>query len=81
MAQNNTRWTAPSFSFDTADQPATWRDFYTRVIDYLETIDIDPEEEDQQKRGWKQIKMMFTGEDRQALQTLIDNNTITPTDQ
>ena len=81
MAQNNTRWTAPTFSFDTEDQPAAWRDFYTRVIDYLETIDIDPEEEDQQKRGWKQIKMMFTGEDRQALQTLIDNNTITVTDQ
>ena len=81
MAQNNTRWTAPSFSFDTPDQPTTWRDFYTRAIDYLETIDIDPEEEDQQKRGWKQIKMMFTGEDRQALQTLIDNNTITAADQ
>ena len=77
----NTRWTAPSFTFNTEDQPAAWRDFYTRVIDYLETIDIDPEEEDQQKREWKQIKMMFTGEDRQALQTLIDNNTITPTDQ
>ena len=30
---------------------------------------------------WKQIKMMFTGEDRQALQTMIDNNTITPADQ
>ena len=42
MAQNNTRWTAPSFSFDTADQPAAWREFYTRVIDYLETIDIRP---------------------------------------
>ena len=83
MAQNNmnTRWTAPTFTFNMEDQPAAWRDFYTRVIDYLETIDIDPEEEDQHKRGWKQIKMMFTGEDRQALQTLIDNNTITPTDQ
>ena len=83
MAQinSNARWTAPSFSFDTADQSTAWRDFYTRAIDYLETIDIDPEEEDQQKRGWKQIKMMFTGEDKQALQTLIDNNTITATDQ
>ena len=56
----NTRWTEPTFSFDTEDQPAAWRDFYTRVIDYLETIYIDPEE-DQHKRGWKQIKMMFTG--------------------
>ena len=33
------------------------------------------------QKGWKQIKMMFAGEDRQALQTLIDNNTITPEDQ
>ena len=78
---SNTRWTAPSFSFNTEDQPAAWKDFYTRVSDYLETIDIDPEQEDQHKRGWKQIKMMFTGEDRQALQILIDNNTITPADQ
>ena len=83
MAQNNmnTRWTAPTFSFNMEDQPAAWKKFYTRVINYLETIDIDPEQEDQHKRGWKQIKMMFTGEDRQALQTLIDNNTITPADQ
>ena len=83
MAQNNmnTRWTAPTFSFNMEDQPAAWKEFYTRVINYLETIDIDPEQEDQHKRGWKQNKMMFTGEDRQALQTLIDNNTITPADQ
>ena len=47
MAQNNTRWTAPTFSFDTADQPATWKEFYMRAIDYLETMDIDPEKEDQ----------------------------------
>ena len=48
MAQNNTTgWTAPTFSFNTEDQPAAWREFYTRVVDYLETIDIDPEQEDQ----------------------------------
>ena len=70
-----------TFSFNMEDQPAAWREFYTRVIDYLETIDIDPEQEDHHKRGWKHIKMMFTGEDRQALQTMIDNNTITPADQ
>ena len=80
MAQSNTsHWEAPKFSFNTEDQAAAWRNFYTRVIDYLETIDIDPEREDENKKGWKQIKMMFT-EDRQALQTLIDNNTITPED-
>ena len=81
MAQNNTRWTAPTFSFDAADQPNAWKDFYIRAIDFLETIDIDPRKEDQQLKGWKQIKMMFTGEDRRALQTLIDNNTITAADQ
>ena len=64
MAQNNTRWTAPSFSFDTTDQHAAWRDFYIRATDYLETLGINPEEEDQHKKGWKEIKMMFTGEDR-----------------
>ena len=82
IAQSSTtRWTAPTFSFNMEDQPAAWREFCTRDIDYLETIDIDPEQEDQHKKGWKQIKMMFTGEDRQALQTVIDNNTITPADQ
>ena len=55
--------------------------FYSRAIDYLETLEIDPEREDETKKGWKQIKMMFTGNDRQALQTLIDKNTITPADQ
>ena len=82
MAQNNTtRWEPPKFSFDMEDQASEWKKFYTRAIDYLETLDIDPEQEDQHKKGWKQIKMMFTGEDRQALQTMIDNNTITQADQ
>ena len=82
MAQNNTsRWEAPKFSFNMEDQPAAWREFYIRALDYLETLDIDPEQEDQHKKGWKQIKMMFMGEDRQALQTMIDNNTITQQDQ
>ena len=44
MALKSTIWTAPSFSFDTADQPTTWRDFYIRGIDYLETLSIDPRE-------------------------------------
>ena len=33
------------------------------------------------KRGWEQITAMFTGESKQILQTLIDNNKITETDQ
>ena len=51
------------------------------MIDFLDTLDIDPEKEDQTKCGCRQIKMMFQGEDRQALQTLTNNNTITPEDQ
>ena len=82
MAHSNIpHWETPKFSFDTEDQASAWRQFYTRATDYLETLDIDPEREDETKIGWKQIKMMFTGEDRQALQTLIDNNAITLEDQ
>ena len=81
MAQINSNWTAPTFSFDSADQPTAWRDFYYRATDYLESLRINPKEEDQQKKGWTQIKLMFKGEDRHALQTLIDNDTITEADQ
>ena len=83
MAQINSNaiWTAPTFSFDAADQPTIWRDFYLRALDYLELLRINPEEEDQQKRGWEQITTMFTGENGQILQTLIDNNIITAADQ
>ena len=81
MAQSTTsRWEAPKFSFTSKDEAAAWKEFYTRAIDYLETLDIDTEAEDENKKGWKQIKMMFTEEDRQALQILINNNTITPED-
>ena len=55
-----------------------WQAFCTRALDFLEALDIDPEAEDQNKHEWCQIKMMFKGEDHQALQTLIDNNTVTP---
>ena len=81
MAQISSNWTAPTFSFDVADHPTAWRDFYYRAQDYLELLRIKPTEEDQLKRGWEQITTMFTGENRQILQTLIDNNKITETDQ
>ena len=55
--------------------------FYLRALDYLELLRIQPKEEDQLKRGWEQITTMFTGENRQILQTLIDNNIITAADQ
>ena len=47
-------------------------------MDFLEAFDINPDEEDQGKKGWHQIKMMFEGDDHQAPQTLIDNNAILP---
>ena len=76
-----TRWEAPQFSFNTPDQTQEWKNFYTRVLDFLEMLDIDPERQDENKCGWKQIKMIFQGEDRQTLQTTIDNKTITTEDQ
>ena len=81
MAQINSNWTAPTFSFDEADHPNAWIDFYYRAQDYLEVLRIKPAQEDQEKRGWEQITAMFTGECKQILQTLIDNNKITETDQ
>ena len=81
MAQISSNWTAPTFSFEAADQPNAWIDFYYRAQDYLEVLRIKPAEEDKEKRGWEQITQMFTGENRQILQNLIDNNTITETHQ
>ena len=63
------------------DQTQEWKTFYTGVLNFLEALDIDPEKQDETKRGYKLIKMMFKGEDRQALQTLIDNNAISPEDR
>ena len=44
------------FSFDTPNQTQEWKTLNTRVLNFLETLDIDPEKEDQTKSGWKQIK-------------------------
>ena len=70
-------WEAPKFSFNTPNQVDAWKSFYTWVLDFLEALDIDPDVEDQGKRGWRQIKMMFEDEDHLAPQTLINNQTIT----
>ena len=48
-----TRWEAPQFSFNTPDQTQEWKNFYTRILDFLETLDIDPERQDENKRRWK----------------------------
>ena len=81
MEQIYGNWTAPTFSFDEADKPHAWEIFYLTSQDYLEVLRIKPAEEDKEKRGWEQITQMFTGENRQILQNLVDNNTITETHQ
>ena len=78
---NPPHWEAPKFSFTTEDQAAEWKKFYIHALDFLESLDIDPEKKDENKRGWHQIKMMFQDDDRQTLQDLIDNNAITAEDQ
>ena len=74
----NPCWGVPKFSFNSPNQADAWKSFYARALDFLEVLDIDPDVEDQGKKGWRQIKMMFEDEDCTALQTLIDNQTISP---
>ena len=77
MASRNTPcWEAPIFSFTSQNQAEDWKLFYTRALDFLKALDINPDGEDKGKKGWCQIKMMFQGDDCQAPQTLINNNTI-----
>ena len=51
-----------------------------RALDYLDALDIEPDQADDNCKGWKQLKIMFEGDDRQAVQTLTDNQTIMPED-
>ena len=69
-------WEAPAFHFNSANQSEDWRAFYTRALDYLDAFNIELDQADDNHKGWKQIKLMFEGEDRWALQTLIENGTM-----
>ena len=69
---------SPTFHFNSANQSGDWSVFYTGALDYLYTLDIELEEADESLKGWKQLKLMFEGEDRKALQTVIDNVVMTP---
>ena len=71
-------WKAPTFHFNSANQSADWCIFYTRALDHLDALDIELDEADDSHKGWKQLKLMFEGEDRKVLQTLIDNGVMTP---
>ena len=73
----NNCWEAPTFHFNFPNQAADWRAFYTRALNYLDALDIETEQSDNCHKCWKQLKLMFEGKDREALQMLIDNGIIT----
>ena len=70
-------WEAPTFHFNSPNQSEDWSVFDTRALDYVDAFDIEPEVADQACKGWKQLKLMFEGEDRKALQSLIDSGVVT----
>ena len=73
----NNHWEAPMFNFNSPHQSEDWKVFYIRVPDYLQALDINTYEPDDWHTGCKQLKIMFEGKDRQTIQSLIDNGTIT----
>ena len=56
-------WEAPTFHFNSPNQSADWKAFYTRALDYLDALDIENDEADEHCTGWKQQKLMFKGDD------------------
>ena len=71
-------WEAPTFHFNSPNNSEDSSVFYTRALDYLDALDIELETDDQSRKGWKQLKLVFEGEDRKALQSLIDSGVVTP---
>ena len=57
---NTSQWKAPNFSFSAANKAEEQNTFYIRALNYLKTLDINIDTSDQTKKGWKQVKMMFT---------------------
>ena len=72
----NTQWDATYLPFQLPNQYVDWKAFYNRALDYLDALDIETDGADNCCKGWKQLKLMFEVDDRQALQSLIDNGTI-----
>ena len=68
----------PHFISTPPKQSEDWSNFYTRALDYLDALDIELDTADESQKAWKQLKLMFEGEDRKALQSLIDNSVMTP---
>ena len=76
----HTHWKAATFHFNSPTQSEDCRTFYIRALNYLHALDIEPDQADDNCKGWKQLKLITEGENIQALQTLIDNQTIMPED-
>ena len=74
------QWKGPKFTLSTLNQGYEWKAFYIQAIDFLKAMDIVKEMEDNIKIGWKQLHMMFEGEDYQSLQVFFNNDTITAND-
>ena len=71
-------WEAPTFHFNSPKQSEDWSTFYTRALDYLDALDIEPDVADESHKGRKQLKLMFEGDDRKALLSFIDSGVMTP---
>ena len=72
----NNWWDACTFHFNSPNQSEDWKAFYTRALDYLDALDRETNEADNCHKGWKRLKLLFEGDDRQAFQSLIDNSTV-----
>ena len=60
----HSHWEAPTFHFNSPTQSEDWRTFYIRALDYLDALDIESDQADDNGKGWKQLKLMFEGKDR-----------------
>ena len=48
---------SPQIPLQLPNQAEELKLFYTRALDFLEALDMNPDEEDQGKKGWHQIKI------------------------
>ena len=49
-SHSHNHWEAPTFHFNSANQSEDWRVFYTRALDYLDALDIELHEADDNQK-------------------------------
>ena len=47
------------FHFNSPTQSEDWRTFYTRALDYLDALEIEPDQADVNHKGLKQMKLVL----------------------